>query len=176
MKKFISIFMALAIVMCMAVPTFAATLDNTNKSGNAIVYYKTGPTSNDRDTTDPTDDVVDGTYTVVIPELIEAKKSADNPTAENVIASNVLIPYNTKLYVGVTYGELSTTNSKVKYELQKSDDGNTFNQVLSGSTVLLVPAGYPSQSFTSKVKAVVTGNPLYSGNYSDTATFNLVVA
>lgn len=177
MKKFKS---ALSIILCavllstIAIPSFAATLNQNTPSGDTKIVYKAGQTTNDNGTDDPADDTVAGTYTVSIPEYIEAAAQGETPTAYNVTAQDVLIPYATSLKVSVdldnTLKLADNTETVIAYDFQANG-----TSVSTGATILTVAAGNPDTPSTSTVSAVLTQAPSYSGVYSNTATFNVAV-
>ena len=47
--------------------------------------------------------------------------------------------------------------------------------VNTGATILTVAAGNPDAVTTSSIAAVLTEAPVYSGTYTNTATFNVTV-
>lgn len=178
MKKLLSFLIAVAVTACCAVPTFA--LDQDNTEGSAKVVYKAGETIDDKETPDPSDDVVVGTYTVKIPDFIEAADKDADPTVYDVTAENVLIAYNTNLNVAVTYqNDLKLTDNTattVGYELKANpQSAGSLAAVSSGDTILTVPAGNPEQATTTQVAAVLTQAPAYSGVYTNTVTFSVTV-
>ena len=163
------------LIAAMAVPSFAATLDQNTPSGNAKIVYKAGQTTDDKGTEDPSDDVVSGTYPVSIPEYIEAAAQGEAPTAYDVTAQDVLIPYATSLNVSVDFDNTlklaDNTATVIAYDLQANGAS-----VSTGATILTVAAGNPDAATTSTVAAVLTQAPSYSGVYSNTATFGVAVA
>lgn len=179
-KKIISFVLALAILAAMSTTAFAAELNQNTTQGDAKVVYKAGQTVDDNGTEDPTDDVMGGTYTVTIPEYIVAAKQGDTPTAYNVTAENVLIPYNTSLKVNVTTTNklklTDNTATAIGYDFKANPQGeSTLATVASGSTILTKAAGDPDTAVTSQVAAVLTESPDFSGTYIDTVSFTIVV-
>lgn len=174
-KSIVSVMLCAALIAAMAVPSFAATLDQNTPSGNAKIVYKAGQTTDDKGTEDPSDDVVSGTYTVSIPEYIEAAAQGEAPTAYDVTAQDVLIPYATSLNVSVDFDNTlklaDNTATVIAYDLQANGAS-----VSTGATILTVAAGNPDAATTSTVAAVLTQAPSYSGVYSNTATFGVAVA
>lgn len=178
LKKFISFLAAMAVVTCCAVPALA--LDANTPQGDAKVVFKAGQTVDDNGTPDPSDDVVAGTYTVSIPDVINAAAVDEEPTVYNVTAKDVLIAYNTNLTVDVTYqSDLKLTDNTaatVGYELQANpQSAGSLAAVSSGDTLLTVPAGTPEQTTTTQVAAVLTDSPAYSGVYTNAVTFSISV-
>lgn len=177
MKKILSIFMALVLVACISVPTFAATLDQNTPSGEATVVYKAGQTVDDNGTPDdPTDDIVIGTYTVTIPDYISVAAVGATPTEYEVVAKDVLIPYDTSLTVDVAFDKLVLGSVTLGYDMKANPQSEgTLDSISSGDTILTIAAGTPDAVTTSTIGAVLTEAPLYSGVYTDTATFTVTV-
>jgi len=175
LKSVISIFVAVALICCLSLTSFAATLDQDHTSADVPVVYKAGQLIDDPDPDDPTDDVMGGTYIVTIPDYIVAAGVGEAPSAYNVTASEVLIPYGTNLTVALAFtGELSlrdNTATKIPYEMR-----NAGTAITSGDTILTVAAGTPTATTTTAVSAIITSAPLYAGVYLDTATFTVSVA
>lgn len=179
MKKLLSFLTAVAVLACCAVPTFA--IDQNTPSGSTKVVFKAGETVDDKGTPDPSDDVVSGTYTVSIPDFIEAADTEEEAAVYDVVAKDVLIAFNTNLTVDVTYqNDLKLTDNAtatVGYELQANpQSASSLAAVSSGDTILTVPAGNPEQATTTQVAAVLTQAPAYSGVYTNTVTFTVSVA
>lgn len=179
MKKLLSFLTAVAVVTCCAVPTFA--IDQSSPSGSAKVVFKAGETVDDKGTPDPSDDEIAGTYTVSIPDFIEAAGAEEEPVIYDVVAKDVLIAYNTNLTVTVSYeNTLKQTDNAaatVGYELQANpQSSSSLTAVSSGDTILTVPAGTPEQATTTQIAAILTAAPVYSGVYTNTVTFTVSVA
>lgn len=174
-KTILSLLLCAALLMTACVPAFAAALDQNTPSGDTKVVYKAGQTTDDNGTDDPSDDTVSGTYTVTIPEYIEAAAQGETPTAYDVTAQDVLIPYATSLNVSVDFDNTlklaDNAATVIAYDLQANGAS-----VASGATVLTVAAGDPDATTTSTVAAVLTEAPAYSGVYNNTATFTVAVA
>ena len=179
--KVISALLAVCMVMgATSVTAFAATLDSDNTSGSATVYYQAGTVTNDNGTPDdPSDDTVGGTYLVTIPAFIEAARVDGTPAEYDVTAKNVLIPYGTSLKVAVDFEnnlKLADDSSvTVGYDMQAKQDAGSLASVNSGATILTVAAGNPDAVTTSQIAAVLTDTPVYSGAYTNTATFSVTV-
>ncbi len=174
-KSILSVVLCAALLLTMTVPSFAATtLTQDTPSGSAKVVYKAGQTTDDNETDDPSDDTVSGTYTVSVPEYIEAAAQGEIPTEYDVTASDVLIPYATSLKVSVDFDNTlklaDNTETVIAYDLLANG-----TSISTGATVLTVAAGDPYTSSTSTVAAELTQKPSYSGVYSNTATFNVAV-
>lgn len=174
MKKIITII-SFAMILCLsAVPAFASEINEVTPNGQSTVYYKIGDITNPNNPDDPTDDEIAGTYTVSIPDFIDAASSQQTPITQEVTASDVLIPYNTTLSVSVNYDKTlrlkDNPDITVGYTLQK--EGANIN---TGAMVLSVPAGNPNAVTRTAVGAILTENPVYSGVYTNTATFAVSV-
>lgn len=180
MKKTISIMLAVVMAMAVAIPTFAAdkTLDQDHTSNTATAYYQAGNVIDKNGTEDPTDDVVQGTWNVTIPTYIEVAEKDGIPTEYDVVAKNVLIPYETNLTVKVDYDALELSGNTLAYKMQADpQSGNgSLADVTTGATILTAAAGEPNAVTTSQIGAVLTAEPLYSGVWSDTVTFTVSVA
>ena len=183
-KKTIGKVISALLAVCMvfgatSVTAFAATLDQDNTSGSATVYYQAGQVVDDKDTEDPTDDVVGGTYLVTIPAYIQAAEVGGTPTEYDITAENVLIPYGTALKVAVDFEnnlKLADDNSvTIGYDMQAKQAAGSLASVNTGATILTVAAGDPDAVTTSSIAAVLTDAPVYSGTYTNTATFNITV-
>lgn len=180
MKKIISIVLAIVMMMAIAIPTFAAekTLDQNHTSDTAIAYYQAGEVVDDNGTEDPTDDTVQGTWIVTIPDYIEVAEKDGTPAEYDVIAKEVLIPYQTNLTVAVDWDVLELSGNELAYQMMA--DHNSENGALadlaSGSVMLTAAAGDPTAVTTSHIGAVLTEAPLYSGTWTDTVTFTVAVA
>lgn len=175
-KKILSAAMAVAIVMTMCSTAFAApaTLTNENKTGNATVYYKEGNIV-DPKTEDPTDDVVEGTYEIIVPEFIEAAAMGKTPKTQDVIASKVMLLPDETLSVSCEYSGklLLRENATTTLDYKMQNNGADF---ISGATVLSCPAGTPDAVFSTAIGSVLTASPIFAGVYTDTATFSCSVA
>ena len=173
--RLIAFALCAVLLMTASVPAFAATLDQNTPSGETKVVYKAGQTTDNKGTDDPSDDTVSGTYTVTIPEYIEAAAVGSEPTAQNVVAKDVLIPYATSLKVTVDFDNTlkltDNTATGVAYDFKVSG-----SKTASGGDVMTVAAGDPNTTTTVAVSAILTQAPIYSGVYTDTATFHVAVA
>lgn len=174
-KSMLAVVLAIATLLTMSTIAFAAELDQNNTSGNAIAYYKAGQLVDPGNPDNPTDDIMEGTYLVTIPEYIEAAAVGGKPTTEKVKAEKVLIPYGTTLTVAASFKpELALKDNaatKIAYDMQLEG-----KKIATGAAVLTVPAGDPNKVTTSNMGAVLTQAPSYSGVYTDTATFVVSVA
>lgn len=183
-KKVLACVLAVMLVLSIGtVSAFAATtLDQDNPSGTATVYYQAGQVTDDGGTADdPTDDTISGTWTVSIPDYIEAAASGETPTEYDVTAKDVLIPYGTSLKVAVAFTDelklADNTSVTLDYDLQAKQSGaSALSSVSTGDTIMTVAAGNPDAQTTTTVGAVLESSPLYSGYYSNIVTFSVTVA
>ncbi len=176
MKKFISIFLCVVSIFAMAVPSFAATLNETNTSGSMIADYKAGYTSDDKGTEDPTDDDVVGSYTVTIPEYIVVTEAGQDIQNQVVKINDAMLLYDTIMYISVTYTSLKCGRQSIAYKMQRAEDGsNYYIDVASGSNIIEVRAGNPTTERRMKLSAVLTESAVFAGNYTDTVVFNITV-
>ena len=175
MKKFLCSILAIILMFTMAATAFAAApLTNENTHGNSTVYHKAGNIT-DPQTDDPTDDEMEGTYIVAIPEYIEAAPKDSSPVTQNVTATEVLLLPETTLSVACEYsGPLKhSEDSSIKLDYKMQKEGVDFT---SNDVVLTAEAGTPTATFTTAIGAILAAEPLYAGIYTDTATFTCTVA
>lgn len=177
MKKLISITLAIVMMMAISVPAFAAELSQNNPTGAATAVYQAGEVTDDNGTDDPTDDTVQGTYIVTIPEFIVAAEKDGTPAEYDVTVKEVLIPYQTNLVVTVEYDVLELSGNTLDYQMKADpqSEAGELSYIASGDTVLTVAAGDPTAVTTTKIGAVLTVNPLFAGIYTDTVTFTAEV-
>ena len=99
LKKAVAAALSLATLCSLSTVAFAAdkTLNQDTSTGTATVYYQAGKVTDPGTPEDPTDDTVNGTYIVTIPEYIKAAKVGETPVTENVTAKEVLIPFGKTL-------------------------------------------------------------------------------
>ena len=176
--KVISALLAVSMIFgTTSITAFAAMVDS---QGDAVVYYQAGNLTDDNGTPDdPTDDTVDGTYLVSIPAFIKAADVDGTPKEYNVTAKEVLIPFGTSLKISVDFEnnlKLDDNNAvTLNYDMLSKPSTGSLATINSGATILTVPAGNPDAVTTSKIAAVLSDAPAYSGTYTNTATFNIGV-
>ncbi len=174
LKTILACALALIMMFAMTATAFAAPLTNENTNGDSTVYYKAGNIT-DPKTEDPTDDEMEGTYKVTIPEYIEAAPVDGTPVTQNVTATEVLLLPATTLSVACEYSgqmTLREDNSiKLGYKMQ-----NAGADFASNDVVLTAAAGTPTATFETAIGSILTAAPLYAGVYTDTATFTCSVA
>lgn len=167
LKEAVAAALSLATLCSLSTVAFAAdkTLNQDTPTGTATVYYQAGKV---------TDDTVNGTYIVTIPEYIKAAKVGETPVTENVTAKEVLIPFGKTLNVKVAFADslvlADNADTKITYDLQ-----NQGAKIATGDTILSVAAGNPDAVNSTALGAVLTQAPSFSGTYNDTATFTVSV-
>lgn len=176
LKKAVAAALSLATLCSLSTVAFAAdkTLNQDTPTGTATVYYQAGKVTDPGTPDDPTDDTVNGTYIVTIPEYIKAAKVGETPVTEDVTAKEVLIPFGKTLNVKVAFADslvlADNADTKITYDLQ-----NQGAKIATGDTILSVAAGNPDAVTSTALGAVLTQAPSFSGTYNDTATFTVSV-
>ncbi len=176
LKKAVAAALSLATLCSLSTVAFAAdkTLNQDTSTGTATVYYQAGKVTDPGTPEDPTDDTVNGTYIVTIPEYIKAAKVGETLVTENVTAKEVLIPFGKTLNVKVAFADslvlADNADTKITYDLQ-----NQGAKIATGDTILSVAAGNPDAVTSTALGAVLTQAPSFSGTYNDTATFTVSV-
>lgn len=176
LKKIMAV--AMALVMCLSISVIgasAATLTNENLTDDGMVWYEAGNLLDDKGTDDPTDDVIEGTYKVAIPEYIEAAPMDGTPETQEVVATEVLLLPEEVLSVSCAYsGELTLReDNDVKLGYKMQNEGVDF---VTGDVVLTADAGDPTATYDTSIGSILTANPNYAGVYTDTVTFTASVA
>ncbi len=59
--------------------------------------------------------------------------------------------------------------------MQAKQGSGSLTSVNTGAAILIVAAGNPDAVTTSSIAAVLTEAPVYSGTYTNTASFNVTV-
>ncbi|MCR4594411.1 MAG: hypothetical protein K5761_05095 [Clostridiales bacterium] len=176
MKKILSLILAVICIFSISIPVFAATVDERHTSGNMIADYKAGYTTDDKGTEDPTDDDVESSYDISIPEYIVVTAQNEDRTVQTVEITNAMLEYDTILYLSLSYSSLKCGRQTLGYKFQRADDGSqNFVDVQSGSNIIEVRAGSPNAVSHMNLSAVLTQSPIFAGNYTDTVTFNATV-
>ncbi len=158
MKKLFAVFMAMLIVFSISVASFAAEIDNTNSSGKATASYE-----------------ANSSFKVTIPTYIapEEKGTTDSTEMYSVSASEVFIPEGNQLTVTVDYDGILTEKNGVEIPYKLYSDGA---EITNGQKIIKQNAGNPYDTITFNFSAAVQEEPRYAGIYTDTVTFNILVA
>lgn len=110
---------------------------------------------------------VDGSYTVKIPDCIEA--DTDGETLE---ITDAVIPFDYEIAVSADYdGRLHLEDEPsitLPYKLFVNE-----NEYTSGTVFLKQNAGNPNRKASVKLSAMVTEKPIYAGMYRSTVTFDI---
>ena len=110
---------------------------------------------------------VNGSYTISIPDYIEAETEGSF-----VEISNVLIPYDHKLTVTAEFDGLlrlkDATHITLPYSLLAEE-----KECRNGDIILWQTAGNLKKTSSVKLSAQVTESPLYAGLYTSTVMFNI---
>lgn len=118
------------------------------------------------------------TYTVTIPEYIQAVAKDTEPVKYDVTAADILISPYTELTVSVEYNSLlmhkQDPGVSLGYDMYTEQSGEE-KTLTSGGVVLKVAAGSVTGD-TSQIWAKLTSDVLYSGMYVDTAVFTIDVS
>ncbi len=176
LKKLIAV--AMALVMCLSITVIgasAATLTNEHLTDNGKVWYIAGNPLDNKGTEDPDDDVVEGTYTVTIPEYIKSAPMDGTPETQEVVATEVLLLPEEVLSISCKYsGELTLReDNDVKLGYKMQNEGVDF---ATGDVVLTAEAGDPTATYDTSIGSILTAAPLFAGVYTDTVTFTSSVA
>lgn len=174
-KKILSVVMAMCMLGALCIPSFAAELTDAAPTADVPVVYNAGKVVDDKGDTNPTNDVVEGSYTVTVPDYITVAKLGGTVSTEDVIASEVLLPFGKTLNVNVAFDTTlklkDNAATTLTYDMQSNGA-----KIVSGATILSVAAGDPDATNTATIGAIATQAPLYAGVYTDTATFTTSVA
>lgn len=110
---------------------------------------------------------VDGSYTVKIPDCIEA--DTDGETLE---ITDAVIPFDYEIAISADYdGRLHLEDEPsvtLPYKLFVNE-----NEYTNGTVFLKQNAGNPSRKASVKLSAIVTEKPIYAGMYRSTVTFDI---
>lgn len=159
MKRLLASILALAMCCAMAVPVFAATIDqdSQDKTGSTAVSFEVAPA-----------------YTVTIPETVELGRVDTNGTityendATITAAAGVRLLNGQKIQVTIDSDfTLTANNTDLAYTISVNN-----NEVAQNGVVAEFGTGTQAQSSTIHFAAA---DPEYAGNYSDTVTFTLQV-
>ena len=112
---------------------------------------------------------VDGSYSITIPDYIEA-----GAEGQPLTISNAVIPYDNTLSVSVDYdGHLKLIEAEsIQLSYRLYADGS---EIKTGDTVLSIRAGTPNEITSTNIGAELEDQPKYAGIYTSTARFNVEV-
>lgn len=148
MKKIITLFMAIVLVLCATVPTFA-TAESISES--STVKF-----------------VVGESWTVEIPEYIVPSVDSKDATQYSVTVKNLVLMNGAIFTTSVEYSGIMTneTGTELEYAFYVENE-----EVASGDIILEVASD--STKSTAKTDFIaVCDEPTYAGVYTDTAVFN----
>lgn len=156
MKKFISIFLALLMILSISVPTLAAEITQKTGSGTTDVVY-----------------TVASEYTVTIPEYIIPVEPEETPNIYSVTANNVLVEDGKEVKVTVSYDNVLTDDrgAELNYALYYEDN----TEIVDEDTILTVDAGTPNGTASTYFVSYLTEDVKYAGVFTDLVTFNFSV-
>lgn len=110
---------------------------------------------------------VDGSYTVKIPDCIEA--DTDGETLE---ITDAVIPFDYEIAVSAYYDGMLRLEDDPSVTLPYKLFVNE-NEYTSGTVFLKQNAGNPNRKASVKLSAMVTEKPIYAGMYRSTVTFDI---
>ena len=164
MKKAIDTILSLILIVVIAITPLgasAATITQDNNTGETIISHE-----------------VSETYTVTIPEYIEATQQGEETNDYTVVAENIIIPSEYELHVNTLYSNklhLKENNDVyLNYDIYKKTEKESVEEIISGDNVLIVPAGQTAGA-SAKIYAVLRSDIDYAGVYLDTVTFSIGV-
>lgn len=110
---------------------------------------------------------VDGSYTVKIPDCIEA--DTDGETLE---ITDAVIPFGYEITASANYDGMLRLEDDPSVTLPYKLFVNE-NEYTSGTVFLKQNAGNPNRKASVKLSAMVTEKPIYAGMYRSTVTFDI---
>lgn len=110
---------------------------------------------------------VDGSYTVKIPDCIEA--DTDGETLE---ITDAVIPFGYEITASANYDGMLRLEDDPSVTLPYKLFVNE-NEYTSGTVFLKQNAGNPNRKVSVKLSAMVTEKPIYAGMYRSTVTFDI---
>lgn len=125
------------------------------------------------DATTLVEHTVSQTYTVSVPEYIEATPQDKTEVRYTVTAEDMLIPYNYALCVSVIFdsqlAHINDNSITLDYDMYNDYDGNA-KVFESEENILVIDAGNVTGDST-EIYAKLTSDVNYAGVYTDTVTF-----
>lgn len=110
---------------------------------------------------------VDGSYTVKIPDCIEA--DTDGETLE---ITDAVIPFGYEITASANYDGMLRLEDEPSVTLPYKLFVNE-NEYTNGTVFLKQNAGNPNRKASVKLSAIVTEKPIYAGMYRSTVTFDI---
>lgn len=165
MKKLISFVLAFALLLTLILPATADTTikqDSIVQTGSMTLNY-----------------TVAVTYTVIIPESVTIDPVTKTGSGTITIEAGALIPYENHLQINISSENYDTDAKKfmMQEKSNSSDylyytikDEKTSNEISTGACVLAADSNE-----AASVTLVYQAEPTYSGTYTDTLTFTVVV-
>lgn len=156
MKKIISIFLAMLMLLSISVPTLAAEIREATGTGTTDVIY-----------------TVPSEYTVTIPEFIIPVKADEVPNTYSVTANKVLLENGEEVKVTVSYDNVLTDKrgAELNYALYYEDN----TEIVDEDTILTVDAGTPDGTASTNFISYLTEDVRYAGVFTDIVTFNFSI-
>lgn len=167
MKKLLSTILALTLCLAMAVPAFAAEInqDSDSKSGDTPVSLTVTPT-----------------YTMKIPETIQLEQKTTNGTVTYEQDATITASAGVRLLAGKQIQvTMAPSGSDTSFTLGTIEGATLDYTVTVGSSTAAITSGAEVARFgTSTTEQTSTlhfaaPNPRYAGAYSDTVTFTLSI-
>lgn len=156
MKKIISIFLAMLMLLSISIPTLAAEIREATGTGTTDVIY-----------------TVPSEYTVTIPEFIIPVKADETPNTYSVTANKVLLENGEEVKVTVSYDNVLTDKrgAELNYALYYEDN----TEIADEDTILTVDAGTPDGTASTNFISYLTEDVRYAGVFTDIVTFNFSI-
>lgn len=155
MKKLIASALALAMCCAMAVPAYAATINQGSdpKTSNAEITTSIAPT-----------------YTVTIPDSVEVEFNATQTQFGSIEVTQAQIDPDKQIVVSVTSGEAL---------INQTDNTKTLPYTIEDGNGEFTSAAYLAEGDKTDLTVNITEddwNAAYAGDYSDTVTFTVAYA
>lgn len=155
MKKFISIFLAVVMMVAISVTAFATELNQKIESATTTVEYTTN-----------------ATYTITIPAYIVPSETNEEATTYSVTATDVVIEDGKELKTTISYDGIMTDNRGAELEYKLYSENKEIND---GDVILTQTAGHPNDTMQIDFIAKTTEAAKYAGVFTDVVTFNFAV-
>jgi len=157
MKKNKIICLVLTLMLVMLFPSIVSATDYTYSSESQSAEV-------------PITMTVDPSYTVTIPAEIEISYPSKTGSA-GISAANVVIDPGMQLEVAIGGAfSVALSGDTLSFTVMKGE-----TTILTGGTVLEVPAGTVSDPVTLTFTVDAEDSPIYAGDYTGTVTFTISV-